>query len=276
MADTKISAMTDGVTANATDRFPMVRDPGGTPTNVYGTPDYIRSYLLALANSWSGIQTFANGLVGAPSIRFANDADTGFWSVAAGSISVSTDGTEKFRFGAFFNTLFGMSFGSLGTPEAWLQPDGAGFLGLRNIPGTTALAFRQYDTYTSATDYHRSVMGSARATLSGVTGASVTASGLIPDGALLLGVTTKVTTALGVTNGTTGYTVGDGSDVDRWGDITGTASGTSSDNTNATVATAIGAGFIAAQDVVLTAKTGNFDGTGVIRVTAFFLKAECD
>jgi hypothetical protein len=109
----------------------------------------------------------------------------------------------------------------------------------------------------------------ASALLSAVSGASVTSTGLIPDGAFVLGVTTRITTSLGTSNGTTGYTVGDGTDADRWGAITGTAAGTTSTNADAT-ASFIGA-FTAANDVVITATTGNFDGTGAIRVTVLYI-----
>lgn len=140
--------------------------------------------------------------------------------------------------------------------------------------GTNAQVGNLYDTWASSTDYHRLALKTARATLSGVTGAAVTATGLIPDGAVVVGVTTKVTTALGVSGGTTGYTVGDGSDVDRWGAIVGTAAGTSSDNRDWTATTV--QAFIAANNVVITASGGNFDGTGVIYVSVQYLVGEVD
>jgi len=156
--------------------------------------------------------------------------------------------------------------------DVYLYRDAANTLALRN--GTAVQTQNWYGTYTSATDYHRGAVKAAKSTASAVSGASVTLSALIPDGAVVIGVTTKVTTGLGTGSGTTGYQVGDGVDADRWGDITGTASGTSSDNTNAT-STTVGL-FIAANDVVLTAKTGNFDGTGAIEVCVFYLIAQCD
>ena len=84
-----------------------------------------------------------------------------------------------------------------------------------------------------------------------------------------MGVATKVTTALGTSNGTTGYQVGDGTDADRWGSITGTSTATDSDNTDAT-ADATGF-FTSANNVVLTAVGGNFDGSGFIRVVVYYL-----
>ena len=105
--------------------------------------------------------------------------------------------------------------------------------------------------------------------LSAVSGASVTATSLIPGGAFILGVATKVTTGLGTSNGTTGYTVGDGTDADRWGAVVGTTTAAESNNASATANptgwTSLG------NNVVITATTGNFDGTGAIRVTAFYL-----
>jgi hypothetical protein len=53
MADTKISALTDGVTANATDTIPAAR----AGANVRVTPAYIKDYILGLANSWTNTQT---------------------------------------------------------------------------------------------------------------------------------------------------------------------------------------------------------------------------
>ena len=104
--------------------------------------------------------------------------------------------------------------------------------------------------------------------LTNLSGADVVASNLIPAGAFLLGITTFVTSDIGTSNGTTGYQVGDG-DVDRWGDITGTVQGTSTDNTNATADTT--AFYTAASDVTITAVGGNFDGTGNMRVVAHYI-----
>jgi hypothetical protein len=145
-------------------------------------------------------------------------------------------------------------------------------LGIRN--GDNAQTVNVYGKYVSATDYHRLAIKTVKGVASAVSGATVTLAGLIPDGALVVGVTTKVTTALGTGNGTTGYQVGDGVDPDRWGAITGTAAGTSSDGTNATSG-AVNL-FTAANDVVLTATGGNFNGTGVIDVCAHYLIAQAD
>ena len=156
--------------------------------------------------------------------------------------------------------------------DAVIVRDAAGILSLRKEK--VAQALRIYDTYTSATDYHRISVATARATLSNVSGASVTATGLIPAGSVVVGVTSKVTTALGTSNGTTGYQVGLVADPDRWADKTGTEAGTSTDNRDWTAGTV--ENFAAATDVVVTAKTANFDGTGVIYLSVQYLAGQCD
>ena len=100
-------------------------------------------------------------------------------------------------------------------------------------------------------------------------GATVTATNLIPAKAQLIGIATRITTQLGNGSGTTGYTVGDGSDADRWGTAAAVTVGTVTDQDSATADPS--GYFNAANNVVLTATGGNFDGTGVIRVIASVL-----
>ena len=58
MPDTKVSALTDGVTADSTDRIPVARDAGGgTFNNRYVTPAYIKTF------TSTGAQTFSVGSV---------------------------------------------------------------------------------------------------------------------------------------------------------------------------------------------------------------------
>ncbi len=114
------------------------------------------------------------------------------------------------------------------------------------------------------------LIGCAMVLQSAVSGASVTCTGLIPAKCKLIGVSTKVTTALGTGNGTTGYAVGTVADPNQWGDIVGTATTTTSCNADATADPTL-AWNASAQDVVLTAAGGNFDGTGAIRVVAHYL-----
>jgi hypothetical protein len=185
---------------------------------------------------------------------------------ALGNISCGTVAST----GSVRLTVFTQSFSI--NDDTYLFRDGGGVFAQRN--GTNAQTSRVYDTYTSDTDYHRIAIATARATLSNVSGASVTATGLIPAGAVVMGVTSKVTTALGTANGTTGYKIGTGADDDRWGAITGTAAGTTSDNRNWTAGTI--ECFPSATDVIVTATGGNFNGTGVIYLSVQYMTGQAD
>jgi hypothetical protein len=129
-------------------------------------------------------------------------------------------------------------------------------------------------------NYQRSVWKQGKATLSAVSGATVTATNLIPANTFLFGVTTRINTALGTTNGTTGYKVGDGTDDDLWGSITAVAANAAtqaaSGSSGATGFTADGASGMAttARSVVITATGGDFNGTGEIEVIAHYMICE--
>lgn len=106
---------------------------------------------------------------------------------------------------------------------------------------------------------------SATTTLTMSSGSSQTASNLIPDGAVVLALSTRVTTLV---TGPAGYDVGDGSDVDRWGNSILVADNTTSDNTDWT-ATTIQA-FTAANNVVITTDGVDFTA-GVIRIVVHYI-----
>lgn len=141
--------------------------------------------------------------------------------------------------------------------------------------GTNAQVFNHYGTdITPGSRYSRLAIKHATVSKTAAVGASVTATNLIPAKANVLGVNTVVTTGLGVGTGTTGYTVGDGTDVDRWGVVVGTAAGTDTDQTDATADPT--GWFTAANNVVLTASGGNFDGTGVILIDVAYTMTEAE
>ncbi len=110
----------------------------------------------------------------------------------------------------------------------------------------------------------------SREEFASISGASVTSTGIFPANCIKLGVATIVTTALGTGNSTTGYEVGNGTDDDMYGAITGTTVATHSDSDDYTVD--IGVEHITvAQDIEVTAVGGDFDGTGTILVTAYYM-----
>ena len=141
--------------------------------------------------------------------------------------------------------------------------------------GSTPQEYRLYGSYTSDTAYQRLSTKTLREAVTAASGASVTTTITIPKYSHLIGVTTRVTTALGTSNDTTGYQVGDGTDPDLWGAITGTTEGTTSDAANFTAVDALGPDG-SDRNITLTAVGGNFDGTGVITVCAYYLRAEAD
>lgn len=74
MTDTKISGLTDGVTAVGTDRIPAARSPFGPTDNVYFTPAYLFTYLKTVDGAGSGLD--ADLLDGLSSAAFALAAHT--------------------------------------------------------------------------------------------------------------------------------------------------------------------------------------------------------
>lgn len=155
-------------------------------------------------------------------------------------------------------------------PETAIYRDAANTIAQRN--STNAQENRIYATHTSATNYQRCSIKTGKTTLSNVTGASVTATGLIPAGALLIGVTSRVNTTCTTA---TGYTVGTAGDTDLWGVASAVSAGTATGSANFTAAGASGL-FTAATDVVVTPTGGNFDGTGVIELAVHYLLTEAD
>lgn len=91
-------------------------------------------------------------------------------------------------------------------------------------------------------------------------------SGLVPDGAFLLGITTRVTTA-GAT--CTSVSIGDGTDVDMFGLNTGITQNTTTDNSNATAQFGRSPAT-SAMEVTITANGGNCTA-GVWAVTAHYI-----
>jgi hypothetical protein len=104
-------------------------------------------------------------------------------------------------------------------------------------------------------------LGQSTTLLSGLTGATVTATNLIPANSILLGVTARVTTAI---TGATTFDIGDGTTANRFGDDVAIALNTTSNQVIAPAA------FTAANNVVLTANGSNFTG-GAVRLTAHFM-----
>jgi len=105
----------------------------------------------------------------------------------------------------------------------------------------------------------------ATTTIASMSGPSVTAVGLIPAGSFVIGVTTRVVVLI---TGPAGYDVGDGTDIDRWGNSILVAINTTSDITDFT-SSALST-FPAANDIVITSDGSNFTA-GTIRITVHYI-----
>lgn len=163
---------------------------------------------------------------------------------------------------------FSASSNANGTVDTIITRDAANTLAQRN--GTNAQVTRVYDTYTSATDYHRLAIATARATATAMSGATVTLTNIIPAGAVVVGVTCKVTTAI---TGATSFDIGTATDVDRFGAAIAVALGTTSDNRNWTAGTI--ECFPTATSLILTANGSNFTA-GAVYVSVQYLSGQAD
>lgn len=114
---------------------------------------------------------------------------------------------------------------------------------------------------------HQSLdIATATTELTGLSGATATASSLIPAGSMVIGLGAYVTTAI---TGPASFDIGDGTDVDKFGAAIALAQTTTVDMTDSTVtAPSI---YTAATDVVLTANGGTFS-TGAVRLVVHYIK----
>jgi hypothetical protein len=236
--------------------------------NTTGTPTALKLNVTNTAsNSASLLLDLQTGGTSRVSVRQDGRLNAQSYQVAANTVIERVGG---------FNTLnsscivgWGGTGFNIGSTDLTVERDAADVMHQRR--GTSSQEFRLAATYTSSTNYQRLTIKSAKQTLSALSGASATTTGtFIPDGAVVVGVTTRVGTLL---TGAAGYTIGDGTDADRWGDITGTAVGTTSDNRNWTAGTI--ECFTAGGNITLTAKTANFTA-GAIEISVFYLAGEAD
>jgi hypothetical protein len=103
-----------------------------------------------------------------------------------------------------------------------------------------------------------------------MSGASVTLTNIIPAGAVVVGVTCKVTTAI---TGATSFQIGTAADPDRFGAAVAIALATTSDNRNWTSGTV--ECFPAATSLILTANGSNFTA-GAVYVSVQYLSGQAD
>lgn len=227
------------------------------------------------------------GTASAPSYSFTAQTGFGLYRRATSLLGITAGSGAAIEFNAaagsntkgmrlasdaFVSWVDTATVDAAGANNLFIGADAAQTLAQRN--GTAAQIFNHYGSFTSASRYSRLAFKHTTSTLSAVSGATATATNLIPAKANVMGVNTIVTAALGGGGGTTGYSVGDGSDADRWGAVTGTAIGTDTDGTDATADPT--GWFTAANNVVITAAGGNFNGTGDIFIDVAYFITEAD
>lgn len=119
--------------------------------------------------------------------------------------------------------------------------------------------------YQNGANGQKITVQSVSTTLSALSGATATATNLIPAGSIVLGVTTRVNTLI---TGATTFKVGDGTDDDRWGATVGLTAGTTTTGSSFTISSV--PIYTSATSVVLTANGSNFTA-GAVRVTVHYI-----
>ena len=253
--------------------------------------------IVTLAESRAAFTTVSHGTAGqmlnrlgaaaTPAYSFAGDPDTGMYSSAANTLDWAAGGVQRMTLGST-GTLQATRWTSLGsttgldfTANGAIQTINSGYVAWSSTGGISGTADLRLERAAAGSV---KVTGGADATLgkgqaSNITmatqsltfaanpgDASKVTSGLVPDGAILLGITTRCTTT--GTNGTS-VSIGDGTDVDMFGATTGITAGTTTSNADATAQFGRSPAT-AAMEVTITANGGNIF-SGVWAVTAHYI-----
>ena len=228
-----------------------------------------------------------------PTLAFGAGGDTGFYESSANELSVAVGASRRWLFladriladngaGPFLanetssatNVTIGANRGELNTGlggasgqlSVIITSDEA--INISEASNIMETKFDAGDNAAGNVGAWTSIL-SAVATLTSVADTKLTAASLIPAGCHLLGVTGRITTGFGSSTGLTDFDVGDGTDLDRWGNSLAITAGTTFDLTDATAAAS--GDFASVNDVVLTANGGNFDTTGVIELIVHYI-----
>jgi hypothetical protein len=206
----------------------------------------------------------------------ADGYNTGFALFQNTRFNIISNGTGvtafNFNIGLLMKSTLPISWGNAdinGAADVLLYRDASNTLALRNE--ANAQESRVYGSYTSATNFQRMSIKTLRESSGALSGATYVTTIAIPAYANLIGVTTRVTTAV---TGATDYDVGDGSDVDLWGAAIGVALGSQSRTADFTAVAAVGAAATS-RTVTLTANGSNFTG-GVVEICLHYLTTEAD
>jgi hypothetical protein len=245
---------------------------GATKATLSGSSFTIPSAIYLLSTS-TAIRRIANN-----QIQFGNNATT----APANQILQAAGSTDTDGIGANFNINGGQSVGAGdgGSVKFSTTPAGASGAVLNSwvermsidSTGTVTVGssggagtFKVSGANAQTTNIQQSTV-----VVTTTAAATATATNLIPAGSMVVGVTCRNTTAVTGDAGFTGYSIGDGSDVDRWGANVNPAINETTDLTDCTITSP--AIYAAATSVVLTQIGGSrFDADKTIRVTVHYL-----
>jgi hypothetical protein len=232
--------------AEAADVFPLLGDDLGQGVDVAERlpPGASVTYFASVgASAWTRIReagqtrVVSHNDIAFPSIAFG-DGDTGLTEIADDQLAVVAAGNEALRVTSAANILT-FDFDA-GDNQA-----------------------EQVGALTSLKSVSVSIPGVAAATL--------TASSIIPAGAFVVGITGRIETTYGNGSGLTAFNIGDGVTATRWGTSIAITGDTTVDPSDADANIAFGH-FPAANDIVLTSITGDFEAVGTMDIIVHYFE----
>lgn len=121
-------------------------------TNAVVTTNFVQK----TGDTMTGTLKVPVGSAGDPSIGFAGNTNTGFFSEGSNQYSVSLGGSKIYQYlidGRHFCTVDGARMLWGASSDLITAREGAGILGIRN--GTSPSEFRIYNTFTDTSNYER-------------------------------------------------------------------------------------------------------------------------
>lgn len=112
---------------------------------------------------------------------------------------------------------------------------------------------------------------SVSVSIPGVAAATLTAASIIPAGAFVVGITGRIETTFGNGSGLTAFNIGDGVTATRWGTSIALTGDTTVSPADADANIAFGH-FPAANDIVLTSITGDFEAVGTMDIIVHYFE----
>lgn len=224
---------------------------------------------------------FGDGTVAAPSISFTSDSDTGIYRIGANNLGVSVGGAKQIDIGSSgvgitnditAGGVIRPSAGSVGTPALSFTTDvdtgvysiGANNLGLA-VGGVAAIDIAAAATKIGGQANGQVIAVETLTELTTIAAAATTSTAIqIPAGAVVLGVSARVTTAITCT---TTFIYGVAGATSRYGTAVSKAATTTNAGTDDSTRY-----YGAATAILITPDSTPSDATGRLRVTIWFYR----